>query len=87
VTKKQPAKSQALDTEALSAAIAGFLACHVLTLRFLAQEGVVDKDRLMEFMQTAMEEMRPGLADQRTLFALNQVVNALRTPAADAGLQ
>jgi hypothetical protein len=41
----------------------------------------------MEFMQTAMEEMRPGLADQRTLFALNQVVNALRTPAADAGLQ
>jgi hypothetical protein len=87
VKKKQPEKSQPLDTEALSAAIAGFLACHVLTLRFLAQEGVIDKDRLMNFMQTAIEEMRPGLADQRSLFVLTQVVNALRTPAADAGLQ
>ena len=87
--KKQPAEAQAqpLDAEALSAAIAGFLACHVLTLRFLAQEGILDKDRLMDFMQTAIEEMRPGLADQRSLFALTQVVNALRTPAADAGLQ
>lgn len=87
MTKKQSAKSQPPDTEALSAAISGFLACHVLTLRFLAQEGVIDKDRLVEFMQTAMEEMRPGLADQRSLFVLNQVINALRTPAADAGLQ
>jgi hypothetical protein len=48
---------------------------------------VIDKDRLMDFMQTAIEEMRPGLADQRSLFVLSQVVNALRTPAADAGLQ
>jgi hypothetical protein len=87
VKKKQPDKAQPLDAEALSAAIAGFLACHVLTLRFLAQEGIVDKDRLMEFMQSAIEEMRPGLADQRSLFVLTQVVNALRTPAADAGLQ
>ncbi|HEY0568961.1 MAG TPA: hypothetical protein VGD13_12695 [Xanthobacteraceae bacterium] len=85
--KKQPTTPQPLDTEALSAAIAGFLACHVLTLRFLAQEGIIDKDRMMSFMQTAIEEMRPGLADQRSLFVLTQVVNALRTPAADAGLQ
>ena len=87
MTKKPSSKPQPPDTEALSAAISGFLACHVLTLRFLAQEGMVDKDRLVEFMQTAMEEMRPGLADQRSLFVLNQVINALRTPAADAGLQ
>src|SRR5207249_9762683 len=36
-----------VDPQALSAAIAGFLACHVLTCRFLVQEGIVDRDRFI----------------------------------------
>jgi hypothetical protein len=87
VKKKSAAQKSTLDPEAMTAAIAGFLACHVLTLKFLAQEGIIDKDRLLPFLQTAIEEMRPGLADPRSLFVLNQIVNALRTPAADVGLQ
>jgi hypothetical protein len=86
VKKKPAAKKPTLDTEAMTAAIAGFLACHVLTLKFLTQEGVIDPDRLVPFLQNAIEEMRPGLADPRSLFVLNQIVNALRTPAA-SGLQ
>jgi hypothetical protein len=87
--KKKPAakKKPTLDPEAMTAAIAGFLACHVLTLKFLTQEGIVDPERLVPFLQNAIEEMRPGLADPRSLFVLNQIVNTLRTPAASAGLQ
>ena len=32
-----------IDMEALSAAVAGFLACHILTCRFLVQEGVGER--------------------------------------------
>jgi hypothetical protein len=87
VKKKSDVQKPTLDPEAMTAAIAGFLACHVLTLKFLAKEGIVDKDRLLPFLQTAIEEMRPGLADPRSLFVLNQIVNALRSPAGEAGLQ
>ena len=87
MTDKPAAEPIALDAEALSAAISGFLACHVLTLRFLVQEGIVDKDRLIAFLDGAMREMRPGLADQRSLFVLNQVIDALRAPDAGPPLQ
>ena len=43
-----------IDMQALSAAIAGFLACHILTCRFMVQEGVVDKDRFTDYLETAM---------------------------------
>jgi hypothetical protein len=78
---------QKVDLEALSAAIAGFLACHVLTCRFLAQEGIIDKDRFVAYLETAMVEMSPGLEDQRSLFSLNQLINALRTPPAAKDMQ
>ena len=57
-----------VDVQALSAAIAGFLACHILTCRFLVQEGVVDQDRFSSYLETAMAEMAPGIEDKRTLF-------------------
>jgi hypothetical protein len=94
VKKKSPRKSApaaaakpTLDTEAMTATIAGFLACHVLTLRFLAQEGIVNRERLIAFLETAVEGMTPGIADQRSLFVLNQVLNSLRQPMAETGLQ
>jgi hypothetical protein len=70
-----------LDSDAVSAAIAGFLACHVLTCRFLADEGVIDKERFVAYLETAMAEMSPGLVDQRSLFGVTQLLNALRAPA------
>ena len=76
-----------VDVEALSAAIAGFLACHVLTCRFLAQEGVIDRDRFVAFLEEAMTEMGPGLEDQRSLFGLNQLIKALRTPMSAKDMQ
>jgi hypothetical protein len=76
-----------VDVEALSAAIAGFLACHVLTCRFLVQEGVIDKDRFVTFLETAMAEMSPGLEDQRSLFGLSQLIKALRSPPSSMDLQ
>jgi hypothetical protein len=78
---------QKVDLEALSAAIAGFLACHVLTCRFLVQEGVIDKDRFVAYLESAMSEMRPGLEDQRTLFGLNQLITALKGPPAAKDMQ
>jgi hypothetical protein len=69
-----------VDVEALSAAIAGFLACHVLTCRFLVQEGVIDRDRFVAYLETAKTEMGPGLEDQRSLFGLDQLIKALRSP-------
>ena len=76
-----------LNTEALSAAIAGFLACHVLTCRFLVHEGIVDKDRFTAYLETAIAEMSPGIEDQRTLFGLRQIIQALRTPPAPKDVQ
>jgi hypothetical protein len=88
---RKPASATAakptLDTEAMTATIAGFLACHVLTLRFLVQEGIVNRERLTAFLETAVEGMTPGIADQRSLFVLNQVLNSLRQPAPDAAMQ
>src|SRR5437899_1062138 len=59
-----------LDTKAISAAIAGFLACHVLTCRFLVKEGVIDRDRFIAYLEAAREDMRPGIEDPRSLFPL-----------------
>jgi len=76
-----------VDLEALSAAIAGFLACHVLTCRFLAQEGIIDKERFVAYLENAMVEMAPGVEDQRSLFGLNQLINALRIPPSMKDMQ
>ena len=76
-----------IDPKALSAAIAGFLACHVLTCRFLVHEGIVDKDRFTAYLETAIAEMSPGIEDQRTLFGLRQIIQALRTPPAPKDVQ
>jgi hypothetical protein len=78
---------QKVDVEALSAAIAGFLACHVLTCKFLVQEGVIDRERFVAYLETAMTEMSPGLQDQRSLFSLSQLINALRGPASPRDMQ
>lgn len=75
------------DAEALSAAIAGFLASQVLMMRFLAKEGVIDKDRLIAYLENALEAMRPGIQDQRALLPLNQLLNSLRAPSDDVFLQ
>ena len=76
-----------VDVQALSAAIAGFLACHILTCRFLVQEGVVDQDRFSSYLETAMAEMAPGIEDQRTLFGLRQLITALRAPVTPKPVQ
>ena len=76
-----------IDMEALSAAIAGFLACHILTCRFLVQEGVIDQDRFAAYLETAMAEMAPGIEDKRTLFSLRQLIQAVRAPAPPTGVQ
>ena len=76
-----------VDVQALSAAIAGFLACHILTCRFLVQEGVVDKDRFSAYLETAMAEMAPGIEDKRTLFSLRQLIQALRAPLTSRAVQ
>jgi hypothetical protein len=76
-----------IDMQTLSAAIAGFLACHVLTCRFLVQEGVVDKDRFAAYLETAMAEMAPGIEDKRTLFSLRQLIAALRAPSTSMPVQ
>lgn len=76
-----------IDMQTLSAAIAGFLACHVLTCRFLVQEGVVDKDRFAAYLENAMAEMAPGIEDKRTLFSLRQLIAALRGPPTSPPVQ
>ena len=79
--------SEKINAEALSAAVAGFLACQVLTMRFLVKEGIVDKDRLIAYLEGALQELTPGIEDPRALFALNQLLASLRAPNADVGLQ
>lgn len=68
-----------LDTQALTAAIAGFLACQVLTCRFLVQEGAIDGDKFIAFLEGALAEMSPGVDDPRALFGLQQLIHGLRT--------
>ena len=67
-----------VDPQALSAAIAGFLACHVLTCRFLVQEGIVDRERFIAYLEAAIAEMSPGIEDKRALFSLNRLLDGLR---------
>jgi hypothetical protein len=69
-----------VDVQTLSATIAGFLACHVLTCRFLVQEGIVDKDRFTAYLDGALKEMTPDINDARSLFGLQQLIKALRSP-------
>lgn len=76
-----------LETEALSAAIAGFLASQVLMMRFLAKEGVIDKDRMVAYLENALEAMRPGIKDPRALMPLTQLLASLRAPGDDVILQ
>src|SRR5258708_31021860 len=85
--RMEKAVDKEIDLQAMSAAVAGFLACHVLTCRFLVQEGVVDRDRFVAYLETAMAEMAPGLEDQRTLFGLRQLIPALRTLPQDKIVQ
>src|SRR4051812_34722807 len=86
MTSSEEIMNKDVDPQALSAAIAGFLACHVLTCRFLVQEGIVDRERFATYLETAMAEMAPGLEDPRTLFGVRQLINALRAPS-PPGLQ
>jgi hypothetical protein len=44
------------------------------------QEGVIDKERFIAFLEQAMTEMSPGLEDQRSLFGLDQLIKGLRSP-------
>ncbi len=76
-----------VDPQALSAAVAGFLACHVLTCRFLVQEGIVDRERFIAYLETAIDEMSPGIEDKRALFSLNRLVDGLRTAPTGKNLQ
>ena len=83
----EEAVEKEIDMQALSAAIAGFLACHILTCRFMVQEGLVDKDRFTSYLETAMAEMAPGIEDKRTLFSLRQLITALRAPLTSPPVQ
>jgi hypothetical protein len=76
-----------IDMQALSAAVAGFLACHVLTCRFLVQEGVIDKDRFAAYLEAALTEMAPGIEDGRSLFSLRQLIQAVRAPVTSTAVQ
>jgi hypothetical protein len=76
-----------IDMQALSAAVAGFLACHVLTCRFLVQEGVIDKDRFAAYLEVALTEMAPGIEDRRSLFSLRQLIQAVRAPVTSTAVQ
>jgi hypothetical protein len=71
--------AEKLDNQAVSAAIAGFLACHVLTCRFLIDEGVIDKNRFAAYLENAIAEMTPGIDDGRAMFAVTQLLNAVRS--------
>ena len=76
-----------VDLQMVSAAIAGFLACHVLTCRFLVQEGVVDQERFAAYLENALAEMTPDIQDKRSLFGLQQIINALRTAPPETPVQ
>ena len=76
-----------LDSQGLSAAIAGFLATQVLMARYLVQEGVIERDNFLAYLEAALEEMTPGIDDKRSLVGLHQLINALRSVAPTKGLQ
>ena len=72
-----------IDPQALSAAVAGFLACHVLTCRFLVEQGLIDKAKFAAFLERAMAEMAPGIEDQRALFPISHLLQSLHASGAD----
>jgi hypothetical protein len=84
VTRKDDKKA---DTQGLSAAIAGFLATQVLMCRYLVQEGVIDRENFLSYLESALEEMAPGIDDKRSLVGLQQLINALRSAAPTKDLQ
>jgi len=84
VTRKDDKKP---DAQGLSAAIAGFLATQVLICRYLVQEGVIDRENFLAYLESALEEMAPGIDDKRSLVGLQQLINALRTAAPTKDLQ
>ena len=45
------------------------------------------KHRFTAYLETAMTEMAPGIEDQRTLFSLRQLIQALRTPLTKKDVQ
>jgi hypothetical protein len=75
------------DTQGLSAAMAGFLASQVLTIRFLVDQGIVEKEKVIAYFEAAIDGMRPGIADERSLMALKGIVASLRAPADSINLQ
>jgi hypothetical protein len=76
-----------VDPQALSAAIAGFLACHVLTCRFLVQEGIIDRRRFIAYLEAAIAEMSPGIEDKRALFSLHRLLDGVRATPPEKNLQ
>ena len=87
MAKKPDKIDPKIDMQAMSAAIAGFLACHVLTCKFLVQEGVIDRDRFLAYLESAMAEMSTGLDDQRSLFGLSQLIKSLRATSPEQTVQ
>jgi hypothetical protein len=75
------------DSQAIPAAMAGFLACHVLTCRFLIQEGVIDGAKFIAFLRSAAEGMRSGLEDERSLLPVSRFIDSLEAPPANGPIQ
>ena len=75
------------DSQGLSAAIAGFLATQVLMCRYLVQEGVIEREGFLAYLENALEEMAPGIDDKRSLVGLHQLINALRSVPPTKDLQ
>jgi hypothetical protein len=75
------------ESQAIPAAMAGFLACHVLTCRFLMQEGIIDQGKFIAFLRTAAEGMRAGLEDERSLLPVNRFIDSLQATPSDGPLQ
>jgi hypothetical protein len=48
---------------------------------------VIDRDRFVVYLETAKTEMGPGLEDQRSLFGLDQLIKALRSPMSARDMQ
>lgn len=84
---KKPEKPEQIDMQGMSAAIAGFLACHVLTCKFLVQEGAIDRDRFLAYLESAMAEMSTGLDDPRSLFGLSHLIKSLRADSPEQTVQ
>jgi hypothetical protein len=59
----------------------------VVTCKFLVQEGVIDRERFVAYLETAHAELSAGLEDRRALFGLSQLIDALRGPPPPNELQ